>query len=73
VPDQGPADALVARRQLVAVVRLVVDPGGRVVYGALVDPETGRQRRFADARRLGHAFDAWLMEKLQPHTQVDAR
>ena len=63
--DLRAEDALTARRQLEAVVPLVVEADERVLYGELVDAETGRQQRFSRTGGLGQLIDAWVTEKTQ--------
>jgi hypothetical protein len=41
-------EALADRRHVVVLLRLVARADGRLVYGELIDVETGAKKRFAD-------------------------
>jgi hypothetical protein len=63
VPHQGP-DALADRRQLVVILRLVAATTGRLLYGEVIDVETGPTGRFADWRGMTAAVRAWLADEM---------
>ena len=48
MPRLVPDEALADRRHVVALLRLVARADGRLVYGELIDVETGAKERFAD-------------------------
>jgi hypothetical protein len=63
VPDPGP-DALAERRQLVVILRLVAAATGRLLYGEVIDVETGPTGRFADWRGMTAAVRTWLADEM---------
>jgi hypothetical protein len=64
VADPPGSDTLAARRRLVAVLRLVVEPDARILYGDVVDPDTGQESRFVGSSGLTAAVDRWVVQKL---------
>ena len=59
------AEALAARRQLVAVLRVVVESRGRVLYGDVVDPDTDDKTGFVGSKGLADALDTWVVNTLR--------
>jgi hypothetical protein len=57
-PEARMGDELAARRHVTVIVRLVMDRRGRLVYGELVNAESGTQGRFATWRALPAAVRA---------------
>lgn len=66
--DQG--DRLSAKRQLVLVVRLVVEVGGKVT-GELVDPVCEHRRRFIGLDKLVDAVRIWIDDALDDNLRED--
>lgn len=63
MPEPGP-DALADRRQLVVIVRLVTAATGRLLYGEVIDVDSGSAGRFADWRGMTAAVRHWLADEL---------
>lgn len=63
--DPPVGDSLAARRDLVIVVNVVVGLDGQVIYGALIDPDTGHEVAFAGSASLPAALDDWVGEALK--------
>ena len=63
MPDPGP-DALAERRQLVVILRLVTAATGRLLYGEVIDVETGPTGRFVGWRGLTAAVRSWLADEM---------
>ena len=53
-------DAMADRRHLQVVLDIVVGPGGRFVYGTVIDVDLGIQGRFADWPELCTRMREWL-------------
>lgn len=58
-----PADKLSATRHAVLVLRLVIDLDGNVT-GELMDPLTGRRRRFTGLTHVVGAVNEWISQSL---------
>jgi hypothetical protein len=72
VPEPGP-DALADRRQLVVVLRLVADTTGRLLYGEVIDVETGPTGRFVGWRGMTSAVRTWVARELEEPSDPDQR
>jgi len=55
LPDPMRADSLAAMHHLVVVLRLVVDTGGRVVHGEVMEPAAASGHRFVGLTGLAGA------------------
>ena len=60
VPELRRSEPLAATRQLVVLLRLTVGADGRVLYGEVVDPETGAARPFHGLDGVSGALRDWL-------------
>jgi hypothetical protein len=69
VSSTSRGERLTERRNVTLVLRLVVDPGGRLVLGELVDPDGAGRGGFADWVGLTRVIRRWLEdpERLRPH------
>jgi len=65
VASPSGSDALGRRRQLVGVLRVVVEPLGTVLYGEVVDPETGERAGFVGSANLPAAVETWVLRALK--------
>ena len=72
MPDPG-SDALADRRQLVVILRLVAATTGRLLYGEVVDVETGPTGRFSDLRGMTAAIRSWLADEMIELPDSDER
>jgi hypothetical protein len=70
VPDQ---EALADRRQLVVVLRLVTGTRGRLLYGEVIDVETGPTGRFIGWHGMTAAVRSWLVRELKEAANADLR
>jgi hypothetical protein len=59
-------DTLAERRHVTVILRLVLDRGGRLIHGEVVDVEAGPWARFAGWRGLTRTLHAWLASQEQP-------
>lgn len=57
----GP-NSLAATRHYVLVLRLVLGPSQRDVYGEVLDPETGKSDAFVGLTGLGLVLGGWLKD-----------
>ena len=53
-------DELVETRHVTLVLRLVLSQNGRVMYGELINAESGQSQHFRDRSGLTHSLDDWL-------------
>jgi hypothetical protein len=60
VPDQS--GSLTGRREVVAVLRLVVSRRGSVLYGEVIDVETESHRTFRDWRGMRAAIREFVID-----------
>ena len=60
MPETAGSDALADRRQFIVVLRLVTRSGGGLVYGEVVDVDTGPRFRFAGWKQMTGAVRRWL-------------
>jgi len=58
------ADKLSARRELVLVLRIVVEDGGKAT-GELVDPVSERRRRFSETSDLADEVRRWIDDAIR--------
>jgi hypothetical protein len=65
VADPSRSEALARRRQLVAVLRVVVEPFGHVLYGDVVDPDTGDKAGFVGSAGVPAALEKWVIGALR--------
>jgi len=65
VPRFDSPDALADRRYVVVMLRLVARADGGLVYGELVDVETGSTSGFADWDGQTRAVREWLEQAVQ--------
>ena len=72
MPDPG-RDALADRHQLVVILRLVVADTGRLLYGEVIDVETGPTGRFADWRGMTTAVRTWMADEMAESPDADPR
>ena len=72
MPEPGP-DALADRRQLVVILRLVAARTGRLLYGEVIDVETGPTGRFVGWRGMTTAVRTWLTNELEQPAEPDLR
>lgn len=63
MPQPG-RDALADQRQLVVVLRLVAGTTGDLLYGEVIDVESGPIRRFIGWRGMTSALRSWLAHEL---------
>jgi hypothetical protein len=66
VSDPIGPDSLAATRPFVLVLRLVISPGQRHVYGEVLDPETGRTRPFVGLSGLRRVVQDWMATEGRP-------
>jgi hypothetical protein len=55
-----PLNSLEEKRYVTAVLRLLLDKGGEIVHGEVVDVEGKPSKRFVDWAGLAPAVKAWL-------------
>lgn len=70
VSDQ---EALADRRQLVVILRLVAAATGQLLYGEVIDVETGPTGRFVGWRGMTAAVRSWLASELDDPAYPDLR
>ena len=58
------AERLAATRQFVVVLRLVVEAGGNILYGEVVDSRGESGHRFVGLIGLGDAVRIWLRQAM---------
>ncbi len=61
--EPGGQDAMADRRELTVVVSIVVAPGGRLLYGTVIDVDLGIHGRFVDWTGLAEGVRQWLAER----------
>ena len=62
MPDGVEGEKLAATRQVVVVLRLVVEASGKVLHGEVVASVTGDAYRFAGLRSVSAAVRRWLAD-----------
>ena len=72
MPQPDP-DALADRRQLVVILRLVAATTGRLLYGEVIDVETGPTGRFVGWRGMTSAVRTWVVRELEDAAEPDLR
>lgn len=65
------SEALMERREIAVVLRLLVETEGELIYGEVVDVDTNASRRFIAWRDLEPTVRAALREALQRATRSD--
>jgi hypothetical protein len=60
MPTSGAEDTLSENRQVVLILRLVVDRQGKLRHGELLDCDVMRQARFATLTGLQSTIRQWL-------------
>jgi hypothetical protein len=66
VSDPFGPDSLSATRHYVLVVRLAIPPGGRYMFGEVLDPETGLTQPFIGLAGLRAVVRQWLTTATPP-------
>jgi hypothetical protein len=69
VAESSGPESLAARRQLVAVLTVVVEPRGRIVYGDVVDPDTDDKTTFVGSSGIAGALETWVLRALRRSDQ----
>jgi hypothetical protein len=60
VADTSGHDSLATKREFVGVLRVVVGPPARVLYGEIVDPDAGDRTPFVGSDGLPGAVETWV-------------
>ena len=60
MPSSSAGDRLAERRNVTAILRLLVDGHGRLVYGELVDEQARSWGRFRGWQELTRMLQDWL-------------
>jgi hypothetical protein len=68
IPDQ---ESLADRRQLVVVLRLVAGTTGQLLYGEVIDAQTGPIGRFMGWRGMTAAVRSWLAREVRDANYPD--
>ena len=63
MPAADLEDGLTASRSVVLILRLVLDRGGRIRFGAILDAKAEPLDRFASERELLQALRDWCQQQ----------